>query len=184
VITWQATPRAWAAVSQRNAPAPAHGAASGPAAVGNWPTGRAAGSSQAPAANPAPTVVRAHGLVHPATRAAPAASAAASPRAAPPPRALPPRKARHRDECQTLEQLPNIGQAMAADLRLLGIEQPRDLIGREPLVLFRELARRSGSRQDPCVLDTLMAAVDFMGGAEALPWWHYTPLRKSRHPAL
>jgi hypothetical protein len=104
--------------------------------------------------------------------------------AAPPPRALPPRKARHRDECTTLEQLPNIGHAMAADLRLLGIDHPRELTGREPLELFHELARRSGSRQDPCVLDTLMAAVDFMGGADARPWWHYTAQRKQQHPRL
>ena len=35
-----------------------------------------------------------------------------------PPRALPPRKARTAAECERLEQLPNIGPSIAADLRI------------------------------------------------------------------
>ena len=88
-------------------------------------------------------------------------------------------KARYAAECQTLEQLPNIGPSLAADLRLIGIRTPRELKGRDAFVLYQKLAAATGSRQDPCVLDTFMAAVDFMNGAAAAPWWTYTPQRKA-----
>ena len=31
-----------------------------------------------------------------------------------------------------------------------------------------------GDRHDPCVLDTFLAAKDFMTGGPAQPWWHFT----------
>ena len=77
-----------------------------------------------------------------------------------------------------LEALPNIGKAMAADLRLLGIERPQDLTGRDPLILYLELERATGERHDPCVLDTFMAVIDFMEGGEPQPWWRFTRRRK------
>jgi hypothetical protein len=46
-------------------------------------------------------------------------------------------------------------------------------------VLYQQLCAATGQRQDPCVLDTFMAATDFMRGAEAAPWWVYTPQRKA-----
>ncbi|HZF78695.1 MAG TPA: helix-hairpin-helix domain-containing protein, partial [Rubrivivax sp.] len=76
---------------------------------------------------------------------------ASSPPAAPP-KALPPRKARTADECQTLEQLPNIGPSIAADLRLLGVQHPTQLSGLDALQLYQQLCRATGKRQDPCVL--------------------------------
>lgn len=101
-----------------------------------------------------------------------------------PPRALPPRKARCVTECEQLEQLPNIGPSIAADLRLLGIVHPRELAGRDALQLYQALCEHSGRRQDPCVLDTFMAATAFMGGAPARPWWDYTAERKARYGAV
>ena len=91
-----------------------------------------------------------------------------------------PVKARRAEECEQLEQLPNIGVSLAADLRSIGIASPRDLTTRDPMALYRALCERSGQRQDPCVLDTFMAITDFMRGAEPAPWWAYTPLRKQR----
>lgn len=87
-------------------------------------------------------------------------------------------KARTAAECERLEQLPNIGPSIAADLRLLGIAHPRELAARDAFVLYQNLCAKTGKRHDPCVLDTFMAATDFMRGAEAQPWWHYTPQRK------
>jgi len=88
-------------------------------------------------------------------------------------------KAPHADECLALEQLPNIGPSLAADLRLIGIRAPRELHGRDPFVLYQTLCAVTGCRQDPCVLDTFMAATDFMRGARAAPWWAYTAQRKA-----
>lgn len=81
-------------------------------------------------------------------------------------------------ECERLEQLPNIGPAMAADLRAIGIHHPRELAARDAYALYRALCMHTGKRQDPCVLDTFMAATDFMRGAAPAPWWAYTAQRK------
>ncbi len=82
-------------------------------------------------------------------------------------------------DCRTLEQLPNIGPALAADLRAIGIRHPQELRGKDAFVLYQKLCVVTGQRQDPCVLDTFMAATDFMRGAPAAPWWAYTAQRKA-----
>ena len=101
-----------------------------------------------------------------------------------PPRALPPRKARCAAECKQLEQLPNIGPAIAADLRLIGVHDPAELAGKDAFELYQALCAATGKRQDPCVLDTFIAAVDFMRGGEPRPWWAYTAARKTRYGAV
>lgn len=89
-----------------------------------------------------------------------------------------PRKALRAAECETFEQLPNVGPAMAGDLRALGLQHPRELAHRDPFVLYQTLCAHTGKRQDPCVLDTFMAITDFMRGAAPAPWWIYTAQRK------
>lgn len=96
-----------------------------------------------------------------------------------PPKAPPPRKAACADECQRLEQLPNIGPSIAADLRRIGVLSPQALRNADALALYRRLCQVSGKRQDPCVLDTFMAATDFMRGAAPRHWWTYTAQRKA-----
>jgi hypothetical protein len=83
-----------------------------------------------------------------------------------------------RSEFTELEQLPNIGRAIAADLRFLGVNRPEQLRGRDPYALYEELCRRTKQRHDPCLLDTFIAAVRFMEGEAAKPWWAYTKERK------
>ena len=77
-----------------------------------------------------------------------------------------------------LEDLPNVGPAVAADFRRIGIRTPRSLAGRDPYKLYEALNRATGARHDPCVLDTFIAVVRFMDGAPAQPWWKYTAERK------
>ena len=77
-----------------------------------------------------------------------------------------------------LEDLPNVGPAIAADFIRLGIRAPRELAGRDPYALYAELNRVTGMRHDPCVLDTFISVVRFMDGAPARPWWKYTAERK------
>lgn len=78
------------------------------------------------------------------------------------------------------EDIPNIGQSMAEDFKSLGLKSPQELKGKDPLAMYEKLCKITKQRQDPCVLDTLMAAVDFMEGAKARPWWSYTAERKRR----
>lgn len=79
-----------------------------------------------------------------------------------------------------LEALPNIGRAMANDLRLIGINHPRELIGKDPFALYDLLCTQTGQQHDPCVIDVFMAAVDYMEGGAPLPWWRFTAARKER----
>ena len=88
------------------------------------------------------------------------------------------KKAMNAASAHVLEAIPNIGKSLANDLRILGITRPGQLIGQDPHSLFLKLCQKTGSRQDPCVLDTFVSAVRFMEGAPALPWWHYTAERK------
>ncbi|MEO8740652.1 MAG: helix-hairpin-helix domain-containing protein [Casimicrobiaceae bacterium] len=77
-----------------------------------------------------------------------------------------------------LEDLPNVGKAIAADLRGIGIRTPAQLCGKDPYALYAKLNRVTGARHDPCVLDTFIAAVRFVEGGPAVPWWTYTEERK------
>jgi hypothetical protein len=73
-----------------------------------------------------------------------------------------------------LEELPNIGKSIAADLRAVGILSPQQLAGRDPLATYIELGGVMGHRLDPCVLYTLMAVRHFLENGEALRWWTFT----------
>ena len=87
-------------------------------------------------------------------------------------------KAKRAADANTLESIPNIGRSIAGDLRQLGIQVPTDLIGQDPYVLYQDLCLQTGTRHDPCLLDTFIAATRFMAGDPPYPWWHYTAERK------
>jgi len=87
-------------------------------------------------------------------------------------------KANDRQDVERLEEIPNIGPAVAADLRLLGITSPCELLGRDPYAMYEDLCRITSERHDPCLLDTFIAAVRFMAGEPKRPWWKYTAERK------
>jgi hypothetical protein len=89
-----------------------------------------------------------------------------------------PRSSKHHDDVVRLEDIPNVGPSIASDIRQLGIRSPYDLPGRDPYSMYNDLCRITGTRHDPCVLDTFIAAVRFMEGGEPLPWWKFTPERK------
>jgi hypothetical protein len=77
-----------------------------------------------------------------------------------------------------LQDIPNVGPAIAADLHQLGINVPADLPGRDPYAMYDVLCRITGKRHDPCLLDTFIAAGRFMEGEPKKPWWNYTAERK------
>ena len=87
-----------------------------------------------------------------------------------------------RADLHTLEQIPNIGPSLAADLRAVGVARPADLVGADPFALFDALGAVTATRHDPCVLDAFISAVRFMEGAPPYAWWHYTPERKRVRP--
>lgn len=83
-----------------------------------------------------------------------------------------------RAQVSCLEDLPNIGKAMAADLHQLGIHTPAALVGQNPFSMHKALCTITGVQHDPCVIDVFMSVVSFMEGGAALPWWSFTEQRK------
>ncbi|MDX1808398.1 MAG: helix-hairpin-helix domain-containing protein [Sulfurospirillaceae bacterium] len=84
----------------------------------------------------------------------------------------------NKDNVKKLTDLPNVGPLLAADLRLVGIEDPQQLKGKDPFELYEMLCEKSGVRHDPCVLDVFMSITDFMNTGVARVWWDYTKRRK------
>ena len=84
----------------------------------------------------------------------------------------------NRQTVTELTDLPNIGKAIAVDLRLINIQHPQDLIGKNAYQLHNELCRVTGERHDPCVIDVFLAVIDFMEGGAPVPWWKFTAERK------
>jgi len=89
------------------------------------------------------------------------------------------KKSPNRETVSRLEALLNVGKAIAADFRQIGIDHPKKLIGKDPVALYNKLCTISGKNQDPCVLDVFMSVVHFMNGGDPLPWWSFTKKRKS-----
>ena len=93
-------------------------------------------------------------------------------------------KARTAHEVRRFKDIPNVGPAMERDFKALGIKKPNDLKKMHAFTLYKKMCKLSGTRQDPCVLDTYMAVIDFMNGAPVRPWWFYTKTRKKEHPNI
>lgn len=84
----------------------------------------------------------------------------------------------NRDNVKKLTDLPNIGKAGAADLALLGIENPDDLKDQDAYEMYDRLCYLTGSRHDPCVIDVFLSVTYFIKGDEPKAWWEYTAERK------
>lgn len=87
----------------------------------------------------------------------------------------------HRAALRALRALPAIGPSLAQDLYDLGYRAPADLVGADPMEMYRRLEALTGSKQDPCVLDTFRCAVYVASTPEPDPektkWWTWSRLR-------
>lgn len=90
-------------------------------------------------------------------------------------------KATRASEVKKFTDIPNVGKAMERDFLLLGVTTTADLKKLDAYKLYQKMCKMSGVRQDPCVLDTYLAVIDFMNGAPVRPWWWYTAGRKERY---
>jgi len=79
-----------------------------------------------------------------------------------------------------LMQLRNIGMAMRQDFELLNIRTIAQLAKQDADKLYARIQALTGTRHDPCVWDTYAAAIHQAKTGEALPWWHFTKIRKQR----
>ncbi len=87
-----------------------------------------------------------------------------------------------RSKERMLGDLISIGPAMVRDFELLGIRSVSDLARQNPQRMYQKLERVTGTRQDPCVLDTFCAAVAQAKNPRLAPekcqWWWWSKKRK------
>ena len=85
---------------------------------------------------------------------------------------------------RNFRDLISVGPAIQRDFELLGVKNVDDLAKRDPEVLYKQLCRKTGTRQDPCVLDVFRAAVaqarDPKLPAEQCVWWYWSRVRKQQ----
>ena len=87
---------------------------------------------------------------------------------------------RTRNEVTNFREIPNVGKAIEKDFILLGIKNPGDLINKDPYQLYDELCNITHKRQDPCVIDIFLSAINYMKGGPPKKWWEFTKERKKK----
>jgi predicted RecB family nuclease len=83
-----------------------------------------------------------------------------------------------------LRDLRGIGPAMVKDFEILGIRTVAELAKQNGTTLYERLNDITGTRQDPCVLDTFRCAVAQARNPrlpdEQRDWWYWSRLRKAK----
>lgn len=82
-----------------------------------------------------------------------------------------------------LRDLSGIGPAMLKDFEMLGIRSVEQLARQNPQKMYDKLCTLTRQRQDPCVLDTFVCAVE-QAKDPGLPlekrqWWYWSRRRKA-----
>ena len=81
-----------------------------------------------------------------------------------------------------LQDLVSVGPATVRDLNRLGVTSVAELALCDPQRLYEMLCRKTGKRQDPCVLDVYRAAVSQARNPrlpiEQCVWWYWSRQRK------
>jgi hypothetical protein len=86
-----------------------------------------------------------------------------------------------------LRNLRGIGPAMLKDFEMLGIKSVDQLSRCDGAEMYERFQELTGTRQDPCVLDTFRCAVAQARNPrlpdEQKNWWYWSKLRKAAKPA-
>lgn len=85
-----------------------------------------------------------------------------------------------RENISHLQEIPNIGKAIAKELNVIGIDLPAQLIGKDPYKMYDELTNITHQKKDPCLLDVFISAVRYMEGGPVKKWWEFTEERKNK----
>jgi hypothetical protein len=76
-----------------------------------------------------------------------------------------------------LEEIPGIGEKLAAEFSAIGISKPADLKGKNPEKLYQSLCEFKASPVDRCVLYVFRCAVYYASNEshdpELLKWWNW-----------
>ena len=85
-----------------------------------------------------------------------------------------------RSEIISFQDIPNVGKAIEKHFILIGLNKPTELIEKDPYQMYKDLCDITQQRQDPCVLDVFISAVDYMQGGTPKKWWEFTRERKEK----
>jgi hypothetical protein len=81
-----------------------------------------------------------------------------------------------------LRDLRGIGKKMLEDFELLGVKSVRQLKSESAQTLYNRMCVITGTRQDPCVLDTYRCAIEQARNPnlpeEQKDWWFWSRVRK------
>jgi hypothetical protein len=85
-----------------------------------------------------------------------------------------------RTDIKCFQEIPNVGKAIEKDFYIIGINSPKQLIGKDPYKMYNELCNTTNQKHDPCVIDVFISAVRYMEGGPAKKWWEFTEERKNK----
>ena len=92
-------------------------------------------------------------------------------------------KASSIQDTRSLRDLSGIGKSIERNLQDLGVSSVSELARRDGDELYHALCDKTGSRQDPCVLDTFRCAVAQARNpdlpTEQRNWWWWSQQRKA-----
>jgi hypothetical protein len=84
------------------------------------------------------------------------------------------------DALKRLQEIPNVGPAVARRLAELGFDGVDALRGQDPEDLFARTEAARGRPEDPCLLDTYRAVVAFADTGDDRPWHAFSKERLGR----
>jgi len=85
-----------------------------------------------------------------------------------------------RTDIKDLQEIPNVGKAIEKNFNIIGINYPKQLIGKDPYKMYNKLCNVTNQKHDPCVIDVFISAVKYMEGGPAKKWWEFTEERKNK----
>ena len=85
-----------------------------------------------------------------------------------------------RTDIKSLQEIPNVGNAIENAFNIIGINSPKQLIGKDPYKMYNELCNTTNQQHDPCVIDVFISAVRYMEGGPSKKWWEFTEERKNK----
>ena len=89
-------------------------------------------------------------------------------------------KIKPRIDINHLQEIPNVGKAIEKDFNIIGIDSPKQLIGKDPYKMYSDLCNSTHQIHDPCVIDVFISAVKYMEGGPPKKWWEFTQERKNK----
>jgi len=85
-----------------------------------------------------------------------------------------------RIDIKHFQDIPNVGKVTESFFYILGINEPIQLVGRDPYEMYSELCNITQKEHDPCVIDVFISSVKYMEGGPPKKWWEFTEERKNK----